>query len=390
VIGRGWIVSLVAVAACVQTTPPLDETTSLAVALVAPADPGTPDRRLPDTARMVTVTVTAKDAQNQVDTSVTRDVDVYVQFLATLTPELGSPIPFDTVTLTNGVSAPSDMMLPVVFGATTLWIEDATEGGTYPTGISPTLWYRDPFIADVSTPRDLAALDALTSSPLQNKQVSVRKTRYGSRGRLVITGTYAQGYSLSDVQCADDNGTPPCVSGDFDHVLVFSFSSPKDENRHPLEAGQFTDGFAGGVSEFNGLTEISFPQTFAATTLVGGTRVPDTSVDVNRIPAPAVVQTSWFTNTIEFEKHESGLIELDGGTVCPLDADYTTFKQWKVDIGLGCAKAVNVITAGTTTFNPATKVGMVIPKVIGVLRPVNVGSFNVFIMYPRTAADLQL
>jgi hypothetical protein len=376
--------ALLALAAtgCVETLPGLDETTSLAVTLVSPADPGAPDRRLPDSARMVTVQVEARDVTNQRDPRVSRSVEVYVQFLGTLTPALGTPIPFATIDLVDGVSAAADLTLPAVFGETRLWIEDGGDDGTFATGTSPALWYRDPFIADISTPRDLGALDALSASPLQNKQVTVTASRYGARGRLVVTGTYAQGYSLSDVECADEAGTPPCVADDFDHVLVFSFSRPKDEMGRNISAGQFLDGFAGGVQEFNGLTEMGFPQSFAT----------DTSVDPARIPPPARVLPSWFTTPIEFEKHESGLIEVVGGTVCPLDDSWTTFKQWKLDVGRGCgtSSSVSVITAGVVDFDPATRVGMTVARVVGVLRPVNIGTFNVFIMFPRDSADLTL
>ena len=43
---RPLILAALATVGCVETLPPLDETTSLAVELVAPADPGAPDRRL--------------------------------------------------------------------------------------------------------------------------------------------------------------------------------------------------------------------------------------------------------------------------------------------------------------------------------------------------------
>ena len=34
--------------------------------------------------------------------------------------------------------------------------------------------------------------------------------------------------------------------------------------------------------------------------------------------------------------------------------------------------------------------GMTVTRVVGVLRPVNIGSFNVWIIYPRDSADLTL
>lgn len=369
-------------AGCVEQLPPLDEVTSLRVSLITPADPGAEDRRLDASVTTAEIRVEALDAYGAL-ADVDGPVKVYAQFLGTLTPELGAPAPLATIMLTDGVSPTSTVTLPRVFGPTVLWVEDDREGGTYPTGTSPALWFRDPFIADISTPRDEMALDALESSPLELKQVIVRESRYGANGRLVVTGTYAQGYSLSDVQCADANGTPPCTAGDYDHILIFSFSRPRDERGRNIVAGQFTNGFSGGVQEFNGLTEIGFPQSFVDET-------DPVAVNEARIPAPAVVQSSWLTNVIEFEKHESGLLAVENGTVCPLDQDYTTYKQWKLDIGSGCGRPINVITTGVSDFDPATREGMTVTRVVGVLRPVNIGTFNVWIIYPRTGADLTL
>jgi hypothetical protein len=327
------------------------------------------------------IRVTAKDAQNQIDTGVTRTLRVYVQFLGSLTPAHDAVVPLATIDMAAGVSPVKTVTLPPVFGPTTIWVEDNGAGGSFAAGASPPLWFREPTTSDVSTPRDLAGLDALSASPLENKQVTVKTSRYGARGRMVVTGTYAQGYSVSDVECADAAGAPPCVAGDFDHVLVFSFSRPKDEQGRNIEAGQFIDGYAGAVQEFNGLTEMGFPQSF----------VTDTSIDLTRLPTPPVVQAAWFQAPIEFEKRESSPIAVEGGTVCPLDMDFTTYKQWKLDLGRGCASgsAVSVITNGVIDFDAAAHEGQVLTRVVGVLRPVNT-SRNVFIIYPRNSADLVL
>ena len=373
---------VLAIAGCVETLPPLDEVTSLQVELLMPTDPGAEDRRLDPSVTTAQIKVTAIGADG-LPADLDGPVQVYAHFLGTLTPELGASQPLATIMLTDGVSAAATVTLPPVFGPTRLWVEDGREGGTFPTGVSPILWYRDPFISDISRPENEMALDALSSSPLELKQVTVTASQYGARGRLVVTGTYAQGYSLSDVQCADENGTPPCVAGPYDHILIFSFSRPKDERGRDIRAGQFTDGFAGGVQEFNGLTEIGFPQSFVE-------EEDPVDVDAARIPAPVVVQQSWLTNTIEFEKVETGLVAVENATVCPLDDDYVTYKQWKLDIGSGCGAAINVITTGVADFDPNDRVGLTIPRVVGVLRPVNIGSFNVWIIYPRDAADLVL
>jgi hypothetical protein len=366
---------------CVDTQPGLSGTQSLRVDLLSPTDPGAPDRRLGDDQRSLSIQVSALDEQGELDVGFSSSVDVYVQFLGGLTPSFYSSEPLAVVDLEGGQSAPAAIALPSVFGPTFLWVEDGSgEEATYATGTTPVLWYRDPFVVDISRPEDPDALDALEHSPLEKKQVSVPGSRYGANGRLVITSTYAQGYTVSDVDCQDAAGTPPCVAGAYDHVLVFTFSRPRDEQGRGLSIGQAITGFAGNVQEFNGLTEIGFPQTF-----VEG----DPDVNEARIPAPSVVTADWLDDPIRFEEAETGLLQVNGGIVCPLDDDFASYFQWKLDIGRGCGDPINVITAGTITeFDPATAVGQTLPRVVGVLRPVNIGSFNVWIIHPRTCADL--
>ena len=199
---------------------------------------------------------------------------------------------------------------------------------------------------------------------------------------------FSQGYTVSDVQCADDAGTPPCTSGPYDHAMVFSFSAPRDQCFDNVELGQVLTGFAGGQSEFNGLTEIGFPQTF-----VEGDEL---EVNTARLPVPATLDTTWFTNKIMFERNEAAPISIVNGKVCDLDDDYATYKQWKIDPSgtggdcMGNRNVINVITNGVVATDPATLVGKTVPSVTGVLRPVNIGSFNVWIIYPRSSADLVL
>jgi hypothetical protein len=368
------------VAACVEDVPALDGTSSLRVELLDPVDLGAVDRRIPDGTRAITVKVSAIDTQNQVDPGFTGAVQVYVQFLGSLTPELGARQPLATIEVVAGVSQPTVVTLPPVFGPTVLWIEDgAGEAATFVTGTSPTLWFRDPFIADISTPENPMGIDALVASPLELKQVAVSQSRHGALGRLIVTSTYAQGYTVSDVRCADEAGTPPCTTEDFDHVLIFTFGRPVAVGGRSILVGDAVARFTGGVQEFNGLTELGFPQTF----------LRDEPTTPERVPPPRVVSPSWFRSLVEFEKVESFLIQIDGATVCPIDDDYATYKQWKLNLGEGCGRqAINVITAGVVDFDPVTSEGATLSRVVGALRPVNIGSFNVWIIYPRSAADL--
>jgi hypothetical protein len=382
-----WRAAAVAVAwvalgaGCVDERAGVTGSQSLRVALKSPTDAGSQEQRLPDTLRQVQIDVTAVGADGEDDLTLTTDLNIHVQFLGSMTPELDAPVPLAKTRMTNG-RAVATVSLPPVFGPTVIWVEDS-EGPapTFATGTSPRLWFRDPTIADISTPRDESSLAALATSPLELKQVRVDSSRYGAAGRLVVTSTYSQGYTVSDVRCADGTGAPPCVTGDYDHVTIFTFSSPRDERGREIRVGQVIAGFTGGVTEFNGLTELGFPQTFAP--------AGEPDVDLARLPAPRSLQSTWFGARIEFERVESSPIAVLGGTVCPVDGDYSRFKQWKLDVGNGCSgDVINVVTAGVVDFDPAANAGVVLSRVVGVLRPINIGSFNVWIIYPRSAADI--
>jgi hypothetical protein len=386
---------LMTVAGCTETGAPVEGTQSLEVTLVSPADPGAIDRRLDSSARTVMFDIVARDAANAVDSGFAGTVNVYAQFLGTLTPNFGE-VPLAAITLTAGEARGVTLALPNVFGPTVVWIDNGSAPGpSYEhgpvTGTSPTLWYPDPHIIDLQTPRDLDGLDALTATPLQDKQVTVIGSRHGATGRLVVTSVFAQGYTVSDVNCTGEAAAPPCTAEGFDHALVFTFSAPRDGNFRPLEVGQVIDGFAGGLTEFVGLTEIGFPSTFSG---------PEREIDVARIPAPALFEPSWFrglgdpTGMINFERNEAAAIEVRGVKVCDLDEDFVEFKQWKIDPsgrGGNCFRrpdVISVVSTGLAGIDPEALVGQELAGVVGVLRPLNFGgSGNIWLIFPRSPDD---
>lgn len=385
-------------AGCTDERPGLTGTQSIEVEMLTPVDPGSVDMRLLDTDRDVTVNLTAKDPDNEVDTTFNDSIRVYAQFLGTLTPAL-EQMPLATIPMTAGVATNQLITLPAsVLGPATLWFDNGTGVGPgyvhgKVTGTSDTLWYRDPFIRDLQTPRDEMAVDALSLAPLSDKQISVNASRHGAQGRLVVTSVFAQGYTLSDVRCADAAGTPPCTAEAYDHIMVFTFSAPRDQNGDPLLIGRTIERFTGGLSEFNGLSEIGFPRTYAS---------DPADVNAARLPAPVPFELGWFgplsdpNGVINFERNEAGAIEVSGAYVCPPDEDYETYKQWKLNPAgteAGCTgrNVISVITLGTDfTTDPTTLTGQVLPRVVGIVRPVNIGTFNVWIIFPRGASDLTL
>ena len=157
-------------AACTDTNDSLIEgTQSLRVELVSPASPGSIDTPLGDGDRTVVLNLTALDAQGELDTSFSKQVQVYAQFLGTLTPTFGS-IPLASFEVTNGEASNQSVTLPNAFGPTVIWIDDGEGVGPeyihgQVTGTSPILFYRAPLIADLQTPRDAGAGDPPSATP---------------------------------------------------------------------------------------------------------------------------------------------------------------------------------------------------------------------------------
>ena len=368
----------IALAGCVEELPALTGTTSLRVDLISPSETGTANARLPAVAKEVTIQVSALDTTGQIDTSFNKEVDVYASFFGGLTPPPGSP----KIKLEAGTSAPATIPLPLVYGPTLLWIEDTrSPDATYATGTSPTLWFHDPTLSDISTPEDEDDSDAMYHSPLEEKEVVITSSRHGSRGRLVVTGVYSQGYTLSDVECRDEAGTPPCTTSDYDHLMVFTYSVPIDKKGRLIKVGHTVARVGGVVQEFNGLTELGFPET----------RLTDDDPQPALVPASIEITQDWFgENEIRFERAEGGLVRIKNGTVCATDRDYDRYKQWKLDIGAGCERPINVVTTGVADFDPVENDGATLAEIVGTLRPVNTARINVWIVYPRSNADLQL
>jgi hypothetical protein len=375
------VTAALALAGCVEDKPGITGTTSLRVEVTAPTDLGSAESRLPDGDRNVTVQLTALDQDGQPDPTLSTNLDVYVHFLGTLTPDESKHVPLVTIPMQNGVGT-ATLPLDIAYGATLVWVEDANrEGATFATGVSPEIWFRDPFLDDVGRPVDENSLDALAHSPLEGKQVKIEASRFGDAGQLVVTGVYAQGYTVSDVKTADK--TVPA----YGHGFIFTFGRPRAADGRAIEVGHVVKAVSGGISEFNGLTEFNFPQT----ELVAG------AADAARVQPPAVLSPEWLTSStgpngmINLERLESGLVAVDNGKVCDVasDPDYAQYGQWKLDVGSGCGKPYNVITKGQVSdFDPADYVGMTLPRVVGTLRAVNIGTFSVWIVQPRTLADI--
>jgi hypothetical protein len=138
---------------------------------------------------------------------------------------------------------------------------------SFSTGVAGPIHLVEPTLADVSRS------ESMISSPFEGNFIEVR------HGKLVATAVRIDGFYVTDV-CPElgKAGAPPdadCSAEDlaraaeFNHLFVFTFGRPttnprgdesEDLGSRELLAGDRIRNLSGPMSEFNGLTEMNFPE----------------------------------------------------------------------------------------------------------------------------------
>lgn len=241
-----------------------------------------------------------------------------------------------------------------------LGLSDDTEtGGTGATGASEELTFVYPRIYDVQRPLSLDSSREL-GSPLWKNRVSIR------RGWLLVTRVATEGMYVTDF--ASHGGDKPAVwdsaraewtvdplSLQFDHMYVFSFSTPVN-----LQVGDCLVSLDGAVDEFYGYTEMTKPtwkkgdyafcaakakaaglaecptDNASASTDAGKTcrqrieKLADTPLDITKLMIPksgSSTGESVFSKAGYVEAFEAGFVKLTGvqmftrAWLCDLDGD---------------------------------------------------------------------
>ncbi|MBI2378730.1 MAG: hypothetical protein HYV07_32345 [Deltaproteobacteria bacterium] len=138
---------------------------------------------------------------------------------------------------------------------------------TFSSGVAGPIHLVEPTLADVSRS------DSLIASPFEENFIQVK------RGKLVVTAVRIDGFYVTDLcPIIGKNGATPdedCNQdeldrlAEFNHLFVFTFGRPttnprgdetEDEGSRELLTGDRIRNVAGPMSEFNGLTEMNFPE----------------------------------------------------------------------------------------------------------------------------------
>jgi hypothetical protein len=231
------------------------------------------------------------------------------------------------IALINGTTDLITLDLPSTFEQTALWVEDTGNDlatGTFATGTSEAIFYPNPKFSDINRPVDETTAAVTFHSQLEGKTVYVDGTLTGT---LVVTGVYNQFFTATDID-------PNEMAKGYNHLLPFSFSAPRYHRNingsnysFALSIGQRLSYVQGGVSEFNGLTELGFPTFDVLDDDVDpATGNPITHPEL--IPEPVELMPGDFQQPpgdaatqdklIKFEKQEGGLVSVSGGVMCPI------------------------------------------------------------------------
>ena len=243
--------------------------------------------------------------------------------------------------------------------------------------------------------------EALFRSPLEDKQVTVNASQATARtAGSIVTSVFAQGYTVSDVHVRRERHAAVHRRRATTTSMVFSFSrAARSGLGAVLEVGQVIDGFAGGRLRVQRPHRDRLP---------ADVRRPDDAATSNpaRLPAPRAVRpdvvrcrSAIRCGRINFEKQRgrrrSRSINGDGVParrgLRRRTSSGSSIRRVAGDCGTCDDRHQRDHDRRDLRARPATLVGKTgCTRVVGVLRPVSIGSFNVWIIYPRSAADVTL
>jgi hypothetical protein len=177
--------------------------------------------------------------------------------------------------------------------------DGSEEGGGGIVGVSGDIRFANPRIADVQ--------GSSNESPLVGSAVTI------DQGTMVVTTITTDGFHVTDISAdAPADGS--------NSLFVFNYNTPW----YLRECDVVTD-LSGIVSEFYGLTELSFP-SWVVVDPDGRVAEPTSSAECP-IPAPVELTPALVTDFWDMENLESGLVRITGGRIgdtfmdCDLDGD---------------------------------------------------------------------
>gem|GEM_PF-2106354 len=255
------------------------------------------------------------------------------------------------VKLSNG-RAQVPLRIRLAFGKVTLWVGEVKDDPTNPgqngvpicpdnanpqdktrpsvgqSGSSAPIFYQLLSVADLQE-TDASSGD----SPLYKRQAVL------GRGKMVVTAVTNNGFYISDMDAV-------ATGLKYASAFIFTFSAPNlafEDGEAPrlLEVGEMIHCIQGGVDEFSGHTQLTFPSftpIWKTSTPECGKPPPQGKNEIQRIPIdqlppPIEIAPDILWTRSKMEPYESAIVEVKNTVAIPFSQSqdgWQEFRQWPV------------------------------------------------------------
>ena len=257
------------------------------------------------------------------------------------------------------------------FGPARIWVsdegdknQDSERKSTFATGVSETLNFEFPTIAQFSKTTDENGEQLIQNT---TSHLAAEFTEVRVEGRdVIVTVLSPSGFWVTDLTDYGVQGD----DGGFASLFIYTFSKPDAD----IVPGSRLTKLIGGNQEYLGTTQFSFPAY----------EVDSAGPDTSLVPAPRSLTAEQACNTDNraydnhlMESFESALVQIDSATISfngdsELIADYIEYGQWPVTFtegGTSCEMFINS-SALSYAFDPVAWDGEDIGPVYGVLNQI--------------------
>jgi hypothetical protein len=164
------------------------------------------------------------------------------------------------------------------------------ELGSHAAGASPTIFFRNPYVADVQTPPDLTAPNASYCSPFEGKFITVDHPT--GTGKLLVNAVFGDAFTITDTGATG-----------FNNIYIYNFGRPPSY----IEPGKLVSSFSGNISKFIGFTEVNFPLF----------DISHDPADPSQLPLPVKLAGTDTSNLPKLLAASAGIVQTSG-IVCPV------------------------------------------------------------------------
>ncbi len=225
------------------------------------------------------------------------------------------------------------VQLKLGFGRTVIWVGEIKSGERCPNSLDPNdtvlpgvgrVGAAPPLYFELLSIRDVQFSQLKPyDSPLYKKYSII------GRGKMVVTAVTSNGFYITDLEAAKDGKG-------YDSIFIFTFSAPtlifgEGATQKLLSPGDLIVRVEGGIDEFSGHTQLTFPTFIPKWRDKAAGRTE--KLPLSQLPPPRKIQPDLFWSREDMEPYESSLVQIEDAIAVPVVRDqdgWSEFRQWPV------------------------------------------------------------